>query len=286
MPAPPQGGLIDPNAPGATPPRPRHPEGWNVTPGMSGDPSHPGGMTTEIFPEGYTGPTDPNSKDSMPWNPDKQEGHWEWDPQQNRPVWVSTHGARDRFNWGAEPPGGYSKDLVTTRDRLWGGANEAGGRAGPTTDWSSYDANMGNAAQSRDAQAGLADYYKGILSGKAPSVAAIQQQQGLAASAAGASSLAASSPGGYNPLLARQAMGAQSAAGLAAVTEGAKLRAGEQAGAAGAYSDLISNQRQQDLAAAGVDAQRASVLLQTEAGQRALNDQDRKSTRLNSSHRL
>ena len=134
-----------------------------------------------------------------------------------------------------------------------------------------YTGDRNAAAEARSRQNELADYYDQVLAGKTPSVAELQLRQATAANNAAASSLA--SANGYNPLAARAALQAQAMNNQNAAGEAGVLRAQEQAAAAQGMGALTGQMRTQDLQAMGIDTQRAQALLQSEMGQRQLNDE-------------
>lgn len=125
---------------------------------------------------------------------------------------------------------------------------------------------FGQSQQARGLQMDAANSYQGVLSGKAPSVAQMQMQQGLADANRGAMQMASSTRGGGGMLLAmKNAQQQQAANSLDVAGKSSMLRAQEQdmarAGLAGVANQMRSGDfglasgyqqnRAQDLAAGG-----------------------------------
>ncbi len=165
----------------------------------------------------------------------------------------------------------------------WGGTNGAGdadvgmfrgvanGYANlrdPGTDWSGANGYMANGADARgmsmDARGSQQDalgMMQSAAQGNAPSVAQIQQQQGMNNAMASQLSLAAGARGASG-LAQAGYTAAGNVAGLQgqAATQGGMLRAGEMAQARGAYGDLSSGMRGQDLGQQGQDLANAGLM--------------------------
>ncbi len=151
----------------------------------------------------------------------------------------------------------------------------AQGRAAPTANLTAYDQSRGLAMGSRGDQVHATDLARGAAEGNAPSAAQGVLQQGLDASNAGASSLAASVRGGGGNLAnaTRAAMQQQGVNSAQAGQQASILRAQEMAQARAQYGQQATQQRAADLQAQGMDAQTAFAQAQLEAQQRAQNDQ-------------
>ena len=110
-------------------------------------------------------------------------------------------------------------------------------------------------AQFRAAQMGLVGNLAGVLSGQAPSVAQIQQQQAFGQQMAQQQGLAAAYGRGGNQALAlRNAMGNVGQLGAQQAGASALLRAQEQATARGQMNDVLTSGRGQDIGFAGQNA--------------------------------
>jgi hypothetical protein len=133
-------------------------------------------------------------------------------------------------------------------------------RVGQTIDQSGVQLGQMLGLQDRMSQQDALGMQRMAAMGQAPSVAAIQQQQGLDAALSGQFALANSARGGVAQRAAAQSGAAMQAGQLqqAAVGQAAALRAGEMAQARGAYGDLAGTMRAGDLGQAGLAGQMAT----------------------------
>lgn len=148
------------------------------------------------------------------------------------------------------------------------------GRAAPQLDWSQANADRQLALQARDYQDQAAQSYLDVLSGKAPSLAQQQLQQGLTTANAQAMQQAASVRGGPgNLLLANQQAQRQGAANsLAANAAASQLRAREMDLARQGLLSSGSQMRGQDLEMRGQSQGQVKMGADVELAQTGLND--------------
>lgn len=121
-------------------------------------------------------------------------------------------------------------------------------------------------AQFRAGQMGLAANLAGVLSGQAPSVAQLQQQQAFGQQEAQQQGLAAAMGRGGNTALAlRTAAGNMGQLGAQQAAASAILRAQEQATARGQMGEVLNSGRAQDIGLAGQQAGLQQQASQTNA---------------------
>ena len=153
--------------------------------------------------------------------------------------------------------GGYDNS-PSNEFSLYKDSQNADYRKAPLTDWT-------QANQSRGLQQQAAQSYQDVLSGKAPSLAAMQQQQGINAAANNSIDLAASARGG-NALLAGQAAIRQNAVSAQqGINDASMLRASEQDKARGGLLTAGGQIR-------NGDQSQAEFGTQTQLQQQGLND--------------
>lgn len=148
------------------------------------------------------------------------------------------------------------------------------GRAAPRMDWSMANTDRQLALQSRDVQGEAIQSYRDVLSGKAPSLAQAQLQQGLATAQAQAAQQAASTRGGGGNAMLAQAQAQRTGAGMALATgsQAAQLRAQEMNLARQGLLQGGTQMRGQDLDMRGQSQGQTQMTAQNEAQQRQLND--------------
>jgi hypothetical protein len=191
----------------------------------------------------------------------------------------------DNRAWGAvtKPSayeyGGQAGTADLEAQRYGNMAALADRRQGPQIDYNaggqnSYDSQRSRAQQGEIRQGQALANYRDIINGNAPSVAALQQQQGLASANRMAAMQAGNVRGGYG--LANAQMAAIQGAGRqysGIGQQGAMARSGETFGALGGYTGLADAARAQGLQQGGVAANLGYQQAQLYAQQNALNDQ-------------
>ena len=165
---------------------------------------------------------------------------------------------------------GYDQYLAGVDARQAGYGN----RAAPQLDWSQANADRQLALEARNYQDQAAQSYLDVLSGKAPSLAQQQLQQGLTTANAQAMQQAASVRGGPgNLLLANQGAQRTAAANsLAANAAASQLRARELDLARGGLLASGSQMRGQDLEMRGQSQNQVKMGADVELAQTGLND--------------
>ncbi len=173
------------------------------------------------------------------------------------------------FQWRGDPHGAEN-DV----NRYQGMGAQWANQAAPTTDFSGGDRYMGMGDQARGSQMDALGMQRSAAMGLTPSVAEMQQRQGIDAAMAGQASLAASARGasglaqaGYN------AAGNASQLQSQGAYQGSMLRAGEMANARNAYMQGASGMRGQDYQGAGMMDQRSQYLSDLQMRQRSLGQQ-------------
>jgi hypothetical protein len=148
------------------------------------------------------------------------------------------------------------------------------GRAAPSLDWGMANQDRQLALAARGYQDQAAQSYLDVLSGKAPSLAQMQLDQGRVAANASAGQLAASARGGPgNLLLAQQQAQRQGAANnLAANAAAAQLRAREMDLARQGLLGAGTQMRGQDLDMRGQSQQQVKMGADVQLAQTGLND--------------
>lgn len=238
-------------------PPPRSP--WDPNYGQPGAPAGPdGGGGESITP-------DPNAEGSGSGDGTNGQGgvYGGGGPNGAGPAPMPPPPPPDKSYGGQQAPfigpdgydNGPSNEFSNAADQKY-----ADGRQAPPTYWGQANSDYG--LQKTDAQS-----YQDVLSGKAPSLADIQMQRGLNTSAQNANDLAASSRGGGGNLLMSQlqAQRQNATASQDAISQGAMLRAGEQAQARQGLAGLSTNMRQGS-------QQQAQFGTQMDMQQRGLND--------------
>lgn len=165
---------------------------------------------------------------------------------------------------------GYAEYLAGVRERQ----ARYGERQAPTLDWSMANQDRQLALQARGYQDQAAQSYLDVLSGKAPSLAQLQMQQGLTAANAQAAQQAAMARGGPGNLLLAQ-QGAQrtgAANALAANAAAAQLRARELDLARQGVLAAGSQMRGQDLDMRGQSQGQVKIGADVQLAQTGLND--------------
>lgn len=158
--------------------------------------------------------------------------------------------------------GGFGKGFDTF-GKKWMGDNEYNAEIDPLST-KKADQEQALGLETRQGQQGLGDYYRNVLSGKGPTVAGQQMQQGIAAAGKQARATAASARGATAGLATRAAATGAGQVGLQAAGQASMLRAGEQQAAAKGYQDLLQTQRMQDLLARGYSIDEAKAQLQAD----------------------
>lgn len=153
-------------------------------------------------------------------------------------------------------------------------AQNAESRQGPQLQTANADQARALAMQGRGDQQAAMGLSRQAALGNAPSVAAIQQQQGLDQAMRNQYALAGSARG-PGALANAQYNAAQNAGAMAqqGVNQAASLRASEMAQARNDYASQASGIRSADVGQQQADFSQANAQAQLEAGQRALNDQ-------------
>jgi hypothetical protein len=165
---------------------------------------------------------------------------------------------------------GGAEDAAGRYAALGASAQERGGArliTGPA------DQARAQQAQARDAQVSALGMQQSAALGQQPSVAAIQQRQGVDAAIRSQQALAAGARG-QAALAGAQYNAAQNTGAIqqSAVNEAAKLRAGEMAQARGAFDASSQALRSGDMSLRGQDLQQATTQAQLTDAQRARND--------------
>lgn len=155
--------------------------------------------------------------------------------------------------------GGIAKTLVggvrSVGSGLWGGIKSTvGGQTSFSPDVYTLNRNQWideaqRAQNARQQQDYLTQQYQRTIEGNGPSVAELQQQQGLAEALRNASTLAANARGVSRGLAQREAAYAGEEASSQAMRDAALLRAQEQLAAREQMASVVGQQRQQDLTA-------------------------------------
>jgi hypothetical protein len=187
--------------------------------------------------------------------------------------------ARTPDQWGnirklsAYEYGGYAGGDRDEENRYQGLASAADLRAAPQMDRAAYNAQRALELQHAGAQGQGLGYYRSMIDGTGPSLAAQQQAAGLSAAGAQGQQIMGNARGAQGLIGAQNAgIGAGGAGAANAFGMGATGRAGEELGALHGYAGLAQQQRGQDLQRAGLSGEQAYRQAQLEAGQRAMND--------------
>lgn len=156
------------------------------------------------------------------------------------------------------------------------GQRQAGydGRTAPELDWAQANQDRALALQARDYQDRAAQSYQDVLSGKAPSLAQQQLQQGLTTANAQAAQQAASVRGGPGNLLlaGQQAQRTAAANSLATNAAAGQLRAREIDAARAGLLGAGSQMRGQDLEQRGQSQAQQKIGADVQLQQTGLND--------------
>jgi len=171
--------------------------------------------------------------------------------------------------------GGQTGGAGLEESRYANMASAATGRAGPQIDQGQYQADLGNAGQSRVNQQDVYAMLQRQAMGQGPSVAEAQMNAGLAQGFRNAMQTAAGARGGGANLVAAQQLASSQQGQLAqaAIGQGAIARAQEQLGAQQQLAQQAVQMRAADLQQAGMSAQLAYQQAALEAQQRGLNQQ-------------
>ncbi len=172
------------------------------------------------------------------------------------------------YQYGGAPGG-----AAAAAQRYQGVGTAAQTRTGPAIDNTNFNQDRAQGQQARGNQNDAIALARAQATGAAPSVAAIQQKQGLDAAMLAQGSAAASARGPAGLANAQYtAAGNQAAMGVRAVNDASSLRAGEIQAGTNALIGATGQQRAQDLGSQQASAQNAQAQAQLEAGQRGLND--------------
>lgn len=158
--------------------------------------------------------------------------------------------------------------------RYQGMGADAAGRQGVQVGDQGQLQDYAQSQQSRGATSDALGMARQAALGQAPSVAAIQQQQGLNDSIQSQMAMAASARGGAMGQMAAQRNAANVGGQMQqqGVNAAAALRANEMANARGQYGSLATQQRAQDLSSRQGSAQQAQYQANLEDSQRGRND--------------
>lgn len=171
--------------------------------------------------------------------------------------------------------GAQNKGMMNTAASGLNAQGQAlGNRAAPTMDNRQYDrlGMLGNADRGNQTQA--LNLMRGAANGMAPSVAQLQQQQGIDAAVRSQQAMAASARGPAALAMANSNAAANTAAlQQQGIAQNAQLRAQEMAQARGDFAGMASTMRSSDLSAQQLAAQDAQSAAQLQMATRAQNEQ-------------